>query len=187
VLCASFSSNLRDIGVDPERVALRPQWEKNHTNWNFDVRKGPISVEWFKGGITNMCYNALDRHVKAGKGAWDKDRTAGVGVELGGTAATRGLPVHLNLHSWVVVCKFEGVLRLACSPASLLSSQSGPLPPCATPGDTLCLLWEGNDVGEDSRMTYKEVNRTGAGLLCVCDGRRVGWRQMFGGGEGLLQ
>ena len=32
-------------------------------SWNFDVRKGPISVEWFKGGLTNICYNALDRCV----------------------------------------------------------------------------------------------------------------------------
>eukprot|EP00871_Galdieria_phlegrea_P003885 jgi/Galph1/4498/GphlegSOOS_G3179.1 len=36
--------------------------------YNFDVRKGPIFVEWFKGGKTNMCYNALDRHVEAGYG-----------------------------------------------------------------------------------------------------------------------
>jgi acetyl-CoA synthetase len=42
------------------------QWDEQHINWNFDVRKGPISVEWFKGGTTNICYNALDRHVAAG-------------------------------------------------------------------------------------------------------------------------
>lgn len=35
---------------------------------NFDIREGPIRVEWFKGGKTNICYNALDRHVQAGKG-----------------------------------------------------------------------------------------------------------------------
>lgn len=29
---------------------------------------GRIAAEWFKGGITNICYNALDRHVAAGKG-----------------------------------------------------------------------------------------------------------------------
>jgi acetyl-CoA synthetase len=37
-------------------------------NYNFDIRKGPIFVEWFKGGKTNICYNALDRHVEAGFG-----------------------------------------------------------------------------------------------------------------------
>ncbi|CAM6129594.1 unnamed protein product [Calypogeia fissa] len=32
---------------------------------NFDVRKGPIAVEWFKGGKTNICYNAVDRNVES--------------------------------------------------------------------------------------------------------------------------
>lgn len=36
--------------------------------YNFDVRKGPIYVEWFRGGYTNVCYNALDRHVLMGRG-----------------------------------------------------------------------------------------------------------------------
>ena len=32
------------------------------------MRKGPIHVNWFTGGTTNICYNALDRHVKEGRG-----------------------------------------------------------------------------------------------------------------------
>ena len=36
--------------------------------YNFDLNKGPISIEWFKGAQTNIAYNCLDRHVKAGKG-----------------------------------------------------------------------------------------------------------------------
>ncbi|XP_024389050.1 acetyl-coenzyme A synthetase, chloroplastic/glyoxysomal [Physcomitrium patens] len=35
---------------------------------NIDVRTGRVAVEWFKGGQTNICYNALDRHVEAGFG-----------------------------------------------------------------------------------------------------------------------
>lgn len=35
---------------------------------NFDIRRGRISVEWFIGAETNMCYNAVDRHVAAGQG-----------------------------------------------------------------------------------------------------------------------
>eukprot|EP00850_Spirogloea_muscicola_P022099 SM000277S10334 [mRNA] locus=s277:111736:116023:+ [translate_table: standard] len=49
---------------------------------NLDVRKGPIHIEscapgtaryapacqWFKGGTTNICYNAVDRHVAEGRG-----------------------------------------------------------------------------------------------------------------------
>lgn len=30
-------------------------WEGNKvSNFNYDVRKGPISVKWFEGGVTNM-------------------------------------------------------------------------------------------------------------------------------------
>ncbi|KAJ7516243.1 hypothetical protein O6H91_22G049100 [Diphasiastrum complanatum] len=35
---------------------------------NVDIRKGRINIEWFKGGKTNICYNAVDRHVEAGRG-----------------------------------------------------------------------------------------------------------------------
>ncbi|CAM0904791.1 unnamed protein product [Alopecurus aequalis] len=35
---------------------------------NLDVTKGPIKIEWFKGGKTNVCYNAVDRNVEAGDG-----------------------------------------------------------------------------------------------------------------------
>lgn len=34
--------------------------------------KGPVSIQWFKGAETNIAYNCLDRHVKAGNG----DKTA---------------------------------------------------------------------------------------------------------------
>jgi Acetyl-coenzyme A synthetase N-terminus len=42
-------------------MLLLTQWDKDHVSYNFDVRQGPISVQWFKGGTTNICYNALDR------------------------------------------------------------------------------------------------------------------------------
>jgi acetyl-CoA synthetase len=29
---------------------------------------GPISIDWFQGGKTNICYNALDKHVAEGRG-----------------------------------------------------------------------------------------------------------------------
>ena len=63
---------------------------------NFDVREGTISSKWFEGGTTNLCYNAVDRHVKAGN------------------------------------------------------------------GDKVAFYWEGNDVGEESVMTYSDV------LAAVC-------------------
>jgi len=36
--------------------------------FNFDMNKGPISIEWMKGSLTNLCYNCVDRHVEAGRG-----------------------------------------------------------------------------------------------------------------------
>ena len=30
------------------------------------MRAGRVDVEWFKGGVTNLCYNCLDRYVVAG-------------------------------------------------------------------------------------------------------------------------
>lgn len=34
----------------------------------FLKKHGMTMLQWFKGGQTNICYNALDRHVKAGLG-----------------------------------------------------------------------------------------------------------------------
>jgi len=32
-------------------------------DYNFDISKGTVFHEWFKGGYTNMCYNCLDRYI----------------------------------------------------------------------------------------------------------------------------
>ncbi|KAL8511025.1 hypothetical protein ACS0TY_017742 [Phlomoides rotata] len=44
------------------------KWGTPVCSENFDVRKGIINIEWFKGGITNICYNCLDRNIAAGNG-----------------------------------------------------------------------------------------------------------------------
>ena len=56
----------RDVAVEHFFWETEPDLE--HVSFNFDVRKGPIFSNWFKGGRTNLCYNALDRHVKDGNG-----------------------------------------------------------------------------------------------------------------------
>ncbi|CAH2079568.1 unnamed protein product, partial [Thlaspi arvense] len=64
----------------------KKKWGDEVFSENLDVRKGPIHIEWFKGGITNICYNCLDKNVEAGLG----DKTAiywegnepGVGASL---------------------------------------------------------------------------------------------------------
>eukprot|EP00796_Vickermania_ingenoplastis_P006537 gene6537-4713_t len=39
--------------------------DENVCTYNFDKREGPIFVKWFEGGMTNVCYNAIDRHLPA--------------------------------------------------------------------------------------------------------------------------
>lgn len=36
--------------------------------YNFDICKGPIFTKWLEGATTNVCYNLLDRNIKAGHG-----------------------------------------------------------------------------------------------------------------------
>ncbi|GFR76236.1 acetyl-coenzyme A synthetase [Elysia marginata] len=36
--------------------------------YNFDVRKGPISIKWMEGAKTNICYNVLDKNIEKGLG-----------------------------------------------------------------------------------------------------------------------
>lgn len=39
-------------------------WEGEKVcSYNFDKSKGPIFTKWFEGGLTNVCYNALDRYL----------------------------------------------------------------------------------------------------------------------------
>ena len=37
--------------------------------YNFDMKKGPIFTKWFLNSTTNICYNALDRHIINGFGS----------------------------------------------------------------------------------------------------------------------
>ncbi|MBQ42381.1 MAG: acetate--CoA ligase [Gemmatimonadetes bacterium] len=60
-------------------------------SYNYDRRKGPISLSWFEGGVTNIVYNCLDRHLD-------------------------------------------------------------------TRGDQTAIIWEGNEPGEDSVLTYAELH-----------------------------
>ncbi|XP_038899326.1 acetyl-coenzyme A synthetase, chloroplastic/glyoxysomal isoform X2 [Benincasa hispida] len=46
----------------------KQKWDQQVYSENLDVRKGEIKIEWFKGGITNICYNCLDRNIEAGLG-----------------------------------------------------------------------------------------------------------------------
>eukprot|EP01147_Barroeca_monosierra_P005429 gene5429-8894_t len=45
----------------------KSKWQDFQTS-NYDRTKGPVNISWFKGGITNICFNVLDRHVENGQG-----------------------------------------------------------------------------------------------------------------------
>ena len=47
--------------------AERLDWASKPTkggDWSFD----PAQIKWFEDGQLNLCYNAVDRHVEAGRG-----------------------------------------------------------------------------------------------------------------------
>lgn len=58
---------------DPEGfwggIAEGFKWSRRwDTVREFSFAQGSVSIEWFKGGKTNICVNCLDRHVDAGRG-----------------------------------------------------------------------------------------------------------------------
>ena len=61
---------------DPEgfwkEIADEFYWKSPPTGkffeYNFDYRKGPISIKWMEGAKTNICYNMLDRNIERGLG-----------------------------------------------------------------------------------------------------------------------
>lgn len=50
------------------------------------MTKGPIYTKWFEGAQTNICYNAVDRHVEAGLG--DKVAFYWEGNDVGADSVT---------------------------------------------------------------------------------------------------
>ena len=68
--------DVRGVRRQPREIfgdyARQLYWEKPFDSvgpvYNFDMNKGPISIDWFQGGKTNICYNALDKHVAEGHG-----------------------------------------------------------------------------------------------------------------------
>ena len=68
---ADYDRLYRESIDDPDgfwsRQAERLDWEKapaTIANWSFD----PVTIKWYEDGVLNICHNAVDRHVAAGKG-----------------------------------------------------------------------------------------------------------------------
>ena len=50
-------------GEEAEQFIWFEKWSTVR-QFNYDVRKGSISIEWFKGGKTNIAVNCIDRYLK---------------------------------------------------------------------------------------------------------------------------
>ena len=71
--------------------------------YNFDLSKGPIKIEWMMGAETNICYNALDKQVDNGHG----DKVAFYWV--GNDPNDKGSITYAQLLA--EVCKFANALE----------------------------------------------------------------------------
>ena len=66
-----YAKSISDPDAFWSEIANTFHWETPFdkvVDANFAASKGKVSSNWFSGGKTNICYNALDRHVKAGHG-----------------------------------------------------------------------------------------------------------------------
>ena len=61
-----YNQSIEKPDVFWAKMADQFYWEKpwdTVRDYNFSISKGPVHIEWFKGGKTNIAYNCLDRHL----------------------------------------------------------------------------------------------------------------------------
>ena len=67
-----YEQSIKEPEIFWGEIAEQFYWASKPTgafvNYNFDVRKGPISIKWMEGAKTNICYNVLDRNIEKGLG-----------------------------------------------------------------------------------------------------------------------
>jgi acetyl-CoA synthetase len=80
-------------------------WEKRWDSvrdYNYSISKGPINIEWFRGGKTNITYNCLDRHLN--------DRGDQTALIWEGNSVGEDLEIsYRGLHE--KVCQFANALK----------------------------------------------------------------------------
>lgn len=100
-----YERSLKDPDGFWSEVAGQFHWQKKWdkvTDYNFDIKKGNVSVKWFAGGKTNITYNCLDRHLEK---RGDQDALLFEGNEPG----TDRKITYKQLHA--EVCKMANVLK----------------------------------------------------------------------------
>jgi len=90
-----------------EQFVWYKKWDKV-VEFNFDLNKGPISIEWFKGAKTNITTNCLDRHLET-RG----DQTAIIweGNEPADNKTITYKELHTEVNKFANVLKSKGVKK----------------------------------------------------------------------------
>lgn len=84
IFCLEFDNKLSNTQIQDNYVTF---WSKEaqkldwFQKWTITEEKGFPFVRWFKNGKLNVCYNCVDRHIKAGLGNkvafyWENERGA---------------------------------------------------------------------------------------------------------------
>ncbi len=84
-----------------ERFCWFRKWDQVRS-YNYDVKKGSINIEWFKGGQCNITANCLDRHLEK---RGDQTAILWEGNEPGENKSLTYRELHRE------VCKFANVLK----------------------------------------------------------------------------
>ena len=75
---------------------------------NYDRREGPISIEWFKGARTNVCFNCVDRHLETRA---EKTAIIWEGNEPGEDKTISYRELHEQVSKFANVLKSRGVQK----------------------------------------------------------------------------
>jgi len=90
-----------------EYLTFFQKWDKVE-EFNFDIRKGPISVKYFAGAKLNVSYNCLDRHLEV---RGDKTALLWVGNEPGEERKITYRELHREVSKFANVLKSQGVKK----------------------------------------------------------------------------
>ncbi len=88
-------------GEEAEQFIWFKKWEVVRL-FNYDVRKGNIAIEWFKGGKTNITVNCIDRHLES--------RGDQIAILWEGNEPGENRSLTYN-ELYVEVCRFSNVLK----------------------------------------------------------------------------
>jgi len=101
-----YRGSIRNPEAFWAEVARELAWfkePKTIRRYNFDIREGKIFHEWFNGGTTNVCYNAVDRHLDT------PTRNRAAIIWQGEPDEDTKIFTYLTLHR--EVCRFANVLK----------------------------------------------------------------------------